>query len=79
MCQYAIPREQAIAFFTEGKTDLIEKWISKRGRPFKARLVCATEGKMVLGWEFPEREVKLDENGQPVKPKGRYPARKKSA
>jgi DNA topoisomerase-3 len=78
MCQYPIPREQAIKFFTEGKTDLIDKWISKRGRPFKARLVCSTEGKMVLGWEFPEREVKLDENGQPVKPKGRYPVRKKA-
>jgi DNA topoisomerase-3 len=79
MCQYEIPREQAIKFFTEGKTDLIDKWISKRGRPFSAHLACDTEGKMVLKWEFPEREVKLDAEGNPVKPRGRFPARKKAA
>ena len=78
MCQFPIPREQAIKFFTEGKTDLIDKWISKRGRPFTASLVCATEGKMVLGWDFPPREVKLDADGNPVKPRGRFPARKKA-
>lgn len=78
MCQYRIPREQAIKFFTEGKTDLIDKWISKRGRPFSAHLVCNTEGKMVLAWEFPVREPKLDAEGNPVKPRGRYPARKKA-
>jgi DNA topoisomerase-3 len=79
MCQFRIPREQAVKFFTDGKTDLINKFISKKGRPFSAHLVCSTEGKMVLGWEFPEREPKLDENGQPVKPKGRYPVRNKAA
>jgi DNA topoisomerase-3 len=79
MCQYEIPREQAIKFFTEGKTDLIDKWISKRGRPFSAHLACDTEGKTVLKWEFPEREVKLDAEGNPVKPRGRFPARKKAA
>ncbi len=79
MCQYPIPREQAVKFFAEGKTDLIDKFISKRGRPFTARLVCNKEGKMVLGWEFPEREPKLDAEGNPVKPRGRYPARKKIA
>jgi DNA topoisomerase-3 len=79
MCQYEIPREQAIKFFTEGKTDLIDKWISKRGRPFSAYLACETEGKMVLKWEFPEREVKLDAEGNPIKPRGRFPVRKKAA
>jgi DNA topoisomerase-3 len=76
MCRLQIPREQAIKFFTEGKTDLIDKWISKRGRPFSARLVCHTEGKMVLAWEFPEREPKLDAEGKPIPPRRRFPARK---
>jgi hypothetical protein len=57
---------------------LIDKWISKRGRPFSARLVCNTEGKMVLAWDFPEREPKLDAEGNPIKPRGRFPARKKA-
>ncbi len=78
MCKFPIPREQAVKFFTQGKTDLIDKWISKRGRPFSAHLVCSTEGKMVLGWEFPVREPKLDAEGNPVKPRGRFPARKKA-
>ena len=49
------------------------------GRPFSAHLMCSTEGKMVLGWEFPVREPKLDADGNPVKPRGRFPARKKAA
>ncbi len=56
MCKYPIPREQALKFFTEGKTDVIEQWISKRGKPFKAALVCNTKGKRILGWDFPPRE-----------------------
>jgi len=78
MCKFPIPREQAVKFFTQGKTDLIDKWISKRGRPFSACLVCNTEGKMVLAWEFPVREPKLDAEGNPVKPRGRFPARRKA-
>ncbi len=56
MCKYEIPREQAIKYFTEGKTDLIDKWISKKGRPFQAALTCNVKGKRMLGWEFPPRE-----------------------
>ena len=56
MCKYEIPREQAIKYFTQGKTDLIDKWISKKGRPFQASLTCNTKGKRMLGWEFPPRE-----------------------
>ncbi|MEM7697535.1 MAG: DNA topoisomerase III [Verrucomicrobiota bacterium] len=58
MCKYEIPREQALKYFTEGKTDVIDKWISKKGRPFKAALTCNTTGKRMLGWEFPPREPK---------------------
>ncbi len=56
MCKFQIPREQAIKYFTEGKTDVIDKWISKKGRPFSASLTCNPSGKRMLGWEFPPRE-----------------------
>lgn len=58
MCKYEIPRDQALRYFTEGKTDVIEEWISKKGRPFKAALTCNTKGRRMLGWEFPPREPK---------------------
>ncbi len=56
MCKYRIPRDQALKFFTEGKTDLIEHFISKKGRPFKAHLTCNPTARRILNWEFPPRE-----------------------
>ncbi len=56
MCKFQIPREQAKKFFTEGRTDVIDQWISKKGKPFSASLVCNAKGKRLLGWEFPPRE-----------------------
>lgn len=55
MCQKAIPREQAIRLVTEGKTELVQGFISKRGRPFDAFLV--RQGARIT-WEFPPRESK---------------------
>jgi DNA topoisomerase-3 len=56
MCKYEIPPEQAKKFFEEGKTDIIEDWISKKGRPFKAALTCNPKGRRILNWQFPPRE-----------------------
>ncbi|MGB8341321.1 MAG: DNA topoisomerase 3 [Chthoniobacterales bacterium] len=53
MCQKQITREQAIQLVTHGKTDLIEKFTSKKGRPFDAYLV-RQGGKIT--WEFPPRK-----------------------
>jgi DNA topoisomerase-3 len=47
-----IPKEQAQKLLTAGKTDLIEGFISKRGRPFSAYLKLE-DGK--VGFEFPEK------------------------
>lgn len=58
LCKKDITVENAIKFFTQGKTDLIEGMISKRGRPFKSFLVCKAGEKRLLGWEFPPREAK---------------------
>jgi DNA topoisomerase-3 len=58
LCKKEIGLADAIKFFTEGKTGLIEAMISKRGRPFSAFLVCNAGDKRLLGWEFPPREAK---------------------
>jgi DNA topoisomerase-3 len=70
MCQKAIAAEQVIKLIGEGKTDLIENFISKKGRPFSAFL--KREGPK-FSWEFPPRAPKLDKDGKPIvrKPKAK--------
>ena len=70
MCQKPIPAEQVIKLVGEGKTDLIENFISKKGRPFSAFL--KREGGK-FSWEFPPRAPKLDKDGNPIvrKPKAK--------
>ncbi|HWA27300.1 MAG TPA: DNA topoisomerase III [Lacunisphaera sp.] len=63
MCQKPIPAEQVIKLVGEGKTDLIENFISKKGRPFSAFLK-RDGGKFT--WEFPPRAPKLDKDGNPI-------------
>jgi DNA topoisomerase-3 len=70
MCQKAIAPEQAIKMVAEGKTDLIEGFISKKGRPFDAFL--KREGPK-MSWEFPPRKAKLDKDGKPIARKARVP------
>ena len=70
MCQKPIPPEQAIKMVSEGKTDLIQGFISKKGRPFDAFLK-REDGKM--SWEFPPRKPKLDKDGNPIARKARAP------
>jgi DNA topoisomerase-3 len=53
--QRAIEREQMQKLLATGKTDLLEKFISKKGRPFKAFLVVK-DGR--VGFEFEPREAK---------------------
>jgi DNA topoisomerase III len=66
MCQKALSREQAIQLVTQGKTDLVQGFISKRGRPFDAFLL-RQGGK--VGWEFPPRKPKEGGAGRARKPK----------
>jgi DNA topoisomerase III len=49
-----IPKEQAQKLLATGKTDLLEGFISKRGRPFSAYLKLEDEK---VGFEFPEKPV----------------------
>ena len=71
MCQKQIPPEQAIKLVGEGKTDLIQGFISKKGRPFDAFLK-RDGGK--FSWEFPPRKPKLDKDGNPIARKARVVA-----
>jgi DNA topoisomerase-3 len=54
-----IPKEQAQKLLTTGKTDLLEGFISKRGRPFSAYLKLEN-GK--VGFEFPEKPARAAES-----------------
>jgi DNA topoisomerase III len=54
--QRQIERAQVEKMLATGKTDLIEKFISKKGRPFKAFLVLDKTGK--VGFEFEPRAAK---------------------
>jgi DNA topoisomerase-3 len=62
-----IPPEQLEKLLKEGKTDLLEGFISAKKRPFKAYLTMAKGGK--LGWEFAPRPAG----------KGRFPPRAAAA
>ncbi len=78
LCKFQLSPEQARKFFTEGKTDLIDKFISKRGRPFSARLALDLEGKRLIQWEFPPREKK-DPATKKAATKKKRSAKKKTA
>ena len=53
ICQREVPREQVLKLIETGKTDLIPRFISKKGKPFSAFLKL--EGDKV-GFEFEERK-----------------------
>jgi hypothetical protein len=54
--QRPIEREEMEKLLATGRTDLLEKFISKKGRPFKAYLVSGAGGK--VGFEFEPRQPK---------------------
>jgi DNA topoisomerase-3 len=65
--QRPIEKAQVQKLLETGKTDLIDKFISKKGRPFKAFLVVK-EGK--VGFEFEPRAPKGKKAGdKPAEPK----------
>ncbi len=54
--QRTMEREQLIKMLISGKTDLLHRFISKKGRPFSAYLVKKADGS--VGFEFEVREKK---------------------
>jgi uncharacterized C2H2 Zn-finger protein len=67
--QRTIEKEQVQKLLAGGRTDLIDKFISKKGRPFKAFLVVGEGGK--VGFEFEPRKGKKP--GEPGKAKEAAP------
>ena len=55
---------------SDGKTDLIQGFISRKGRPFDAFLK-REDGR--IAWEFPPRAPKLDKDGKPIARKAKAP------
>lgn len=53
LCKREIERDMVIAFVEKGETPFIEKFISKKGRPFSAKLVMTPTGGFTFA--FPER------------------------
>jgi DNA topoisomerase-3 len=54
--QQPVERAQMAKLLATGKTDLLQRFISKKGRPFKAYLVKNPEGR--VGFEFEPRKPK---------------------
>ena len=54
--QRSVDREQMKKLLETGRTDLLERFISRKGRPFKAFLVLTD--KKDVGFEFEKREPK---------------------
>jgi DNA topoisomerase-3 len=59
--QRPIDLEQAVKLLEKGKTDLLDKFISKAGKPFSAYLVMDENGKVTF--EFPPREDEVPASG----------------
>ncbi len=64
--QRAIDRDQMKKLLAAGKTDLLERFISRKGRPFKAFLVL--NEKKDVGFEFEKREPKAKKERKPREP-----------
>ena len=72
-----IEREQVVKLLAVGRTDLLPKFTSKKGRPFSAYLVMGAGGK--VGFEFEPRQAKAAAETKAVKPKSKVSAAKKSS
>jgi len=69
--QQAVDRAQIQKLLTTGKTDLLPKFISKKGRPFAAYLVVGEGGK--VGFEFEPRPAKTGKGKSRKGPKAPEP------
>jgi DNA topoisomerase-3 len=90
VCKREMTREEAEVYLRNGRTDLLEDFTSRFGRPFSATLVLKENGRH--GFEFPPRRARGravendDFESSPARPAGRRkkaakkkPAKKKTA
>ncbi len=71
-----IEGEQIVKLLHSGRTDLLSKFISKKGRPFSAYLVAGENGK--TRFEFEPRRAKVEPETKTAKAKAKIPIAKKS-
>jgi len=64
--QQPVERAQMQKLLTTGRTDLFTRFISRKGRPFKAYLVKTPEGR--VGFEFEARKPRKPKAGEPAAP-----------
>lgn len=72
VCKREISSEEALKYFDEGVTDEFPDFISRYGRPFKAKLRLKPTGKH--GFEFAPREPKAKKDGSKAKAKAKTTA-----
>ena len=61
VCEREMSAAEAEQFFMEGKTDLLGGFISRRGKPFRARLILKANGRH--GFEFEPRKPRAPKGG----------------
>jgi DNA topoisomerase-3 len=78
VCKREITRDEAMVYLKTGKTDLLEDFTSRLGRPFSATLVQKDTGRH--GFEFPPRKARgaAVEGGAADKDAGSSTTRKKT-
>jgi DNA topoisomerase-3 len=64
--QQPVERAQMQKLLATGRTDLFTRFISRKGRPFKAYLVKTTEGR--VGFEFEARKPRKPKVEEPAAP-----------
>ena len=64
--QQPVERAQMQKLLATGRTDLFTRFISRKGRPFKAYLVKTPEGR--VGFEFEARKPRKPKPGEPAAP-----------
>jgi len=57
VCERPITPQEAEQYFMEGKTELLSAFISRRGKPFRARLILKANGRH--GFEFEPRKPRV--------------------
>lgn len=70
-----IEQEQVVKLLQTGRTDLLTKFISKKGRPFSAYLVIGEGGK--IGFEFEQKKPKKAAETKTTKAKTKVKSTKK--
>jgi DNA topoisomerase-3 len=80
VCKREITREEAEVYLANGKTDLLEEFTSRFGRPFSANLVLKKNGRH--GFEFPPRKPRAGKaagDGEKAAPRKKSTRKKKTA